>query len=771
LRTNLTKNRILTTVIIALLFISTFMTAPLIVAATISLGTVTPVDKTATATTDYGLIITTRNSGVIEYVQLDFPEGFDLTDANVSNTVNIGTGYIYNFGNQTLIYAIEDPIFVPGHKAFAIELTDIVNIDVAGYYTIEITTYQYSSADDRYTAIDGPESSQEFAINPLLTATPSYGPSGTEVELIGQYFPANVTVDLAFNDTSFATITANATGQFNTTYTITGSINASATYSPLYFNATTTTPDGDLYAAARFYIYEPELYSYAYSVTPGQISTLEGYDFAPSSPVNIVWAQGTANEVHLTTTTTDASGNFENVNYTVPYQTIAQYYNITATDASSGVGWTEVYMAQAHLTLNEHSGIAATDVTVTGRYFSPSTQVTLLWNETTTNTTLGTTNTTNAGYFATSFIVPNISAGNYTITARDVNSSATSYFVVVTSIIRLNSTYGSVGTNVNVTGEGFTANSLVALTWNSSTIATTAANATGSFNRTITVPHSCGGIYSIQAVDAANLNASAYFTISGDITVNVVNGTAGTTVRATGTGWNASTPFSLHLSPAALGIKVTNSTTDTNGDFNTTFTVPAIASLEYFIDFSYDGLRYEYYNYEMFSVLPGITLTPDNGLVTTISGTSFDAGETVTFLVNGVTAIALPSNVTTDASGNFTAIMSFGSTKGTYNVTAVDSAGNVASATFTVPDYTGSTGATGATGETGSTGATGATGAKGDTGEKGEQGDTGPTGPTASPVPDNTTQTTDIPLVPTAISVVALLIGVIAVILVLLRRK
>ncbi|HSV48835.1 MAG TPA: hypothetical protein VLH35_00840 [Candidatus Acidoferrales bacterium] len=771
MRTNFTKNRIFTALTIALLLISTFMAAPLVTGVPIFLVTVTPQDDTATATTDYGLIITTHNSGVIAYVQLDFPAGFDLTNANVSNSVNIGKGYLYNFGNQTIIYAIENPLFVPAHKAFAIELLDIVNIGVAGYYAIDITTYQYNSANGGFTIVDGPYSSEEFAINPLLTATPSYGPSGTEVDLVGQYFPAGATVDLTFNGSSILTpITANATGQFTISYTITGSVNASAA-SPVYYFTANTTTSGLLSADARFYMFGPELYDNVYSVIPGQTITLEGFYFAPNSAVEIIWAQGTTDEIHLASTTTNADGSFGNVNYTVPNQSVDENYIVTATDALGGVAYTEVYMAKSYLNFNRNTGVASTNVTVTGRYFSPSTQVTLLWNETTTNTTLGSTNTTNAGYFVTSFIVPNVSAGNYTITARDVNSSATQNFIVVTSIILLNSTYGAVGSNVNVTGEGFTANSLVALTWNGTTVATTTANAIGAFNRTITVPHACGGIYVIQALDAANRNATAYFILRGSITASAENGTSGTIIRATGAGWNASTAFSLHLSPGPLGIKVTNSSTDANGDFNVTFIVPAIAADLYYIDFSYDGIDFVSYSYEMFGVLPGITLTPNNGLVTTISGTSFKVSETVTFLSNGTIALSVPSNITVDANGNFTAIMSFGSTKGTYNVTAVGSFGSVASATFTVPDYTGATGATGSTGSTGAAGATGATGATGEQGEQGEQGDTGQTGATGSPAPDNTTQTTDLPLVPTALSVVALLIGVFAVLLVLLRRK
>lgn len=766
MNTRFSKNQFFAKIIIMLMLLSMVVaTIPLVTASIPAYAT--PVDNTAAKTTDYGVTIHNGYPGVIAYVQFDFPDGFNISATNVSDIVNLGDGRIVRFVNQTLLYVVDYPVFIPEDIILAFKFTDIVNPSLAGMYHLHFKTYQYNSTIDEYSILQDGET-DDFNINPYLRVTPHYGPTGSEVQLIGQYFPAGASVNLYFDGASIGTVTANSTGQFATNYTIT-TLSTPNTEVELVFLANITS---GLSAEAEFYLQPPMLLRDYYSVIPGDTVTLEGYYFKASSSVELYWAQGTVDEVHLGTVTTDAEGFFETT-ITVPNQPIG-LYNVTAVDTSGGSAYTTLSMATASLRLTPTRGVAGASIAASGTYFSRNTTVTLLWDTAGTNTTLTTANTTAAGRFQANFTIPNVAAGNYTVTARDVNRSATANFTVVVCIIQLNTTYGTVGSSLNIIGGGFTANSSVAISWNGTTIATPIANATGAFNRTITIPHAVGGYYVIQGLDTAGRNASEIFILRGDVTVSVVNGTAGTIVRAIGTGWNASTAFSLHLSPGSLGPKITNATTDVNGDFNVTFIVPAMRYGYYFVDVSYDGLDFQNYDYEMFSVLPGIILTPNSGLITTIIGTSFTPNANVTLYSNGTKVTAIPSTITVDANGNFTAIMSFNTTKATYNITAVDTSGFGAYAFFSVPDYTGATGATGATGSTGATGQTGATGATGATGQQGEQGergDTGATGPTPSPSPTTTTQSSDMPLVPMAISVVAILIAVFAVLMSLLRKK
>jgi hypothetical protein len=185
------------------------------------------------------------------------------------------------------------------------------------------------------------------------------------------------------------------------------------------------------------------------------------------------------------------------------------------------------------------------------------------------------------------------------------------------------------------------------------------------------------------------------------------------------------------------------------------------------------------------TVVPTITLSPNTGIATMISGTGFTASDTITITWGGITMVTSPMTVSANSAGAFTAsVVALNQTvAGPYVIEAVDQHSVSANATFTVPNLqgpagaTGATGAqgpagaagsTGATGATGSTGATGATGAKGDTGDTGATGATGPSGAPGT----STTQDANMPLTALALAVVALIIGLVAAfIAVTLRRK
>ena len=122
-----------------------------------------------------------------------------------------------------------------------------------------------------------------------------------------------------------------------------------------------------------------------------------------------------------------------------------------------------------------------------------------------------------------------------------------------------------------------------------------------------------------------------------------------------------------------------------------------------------------------------LELTPDTGFAaTTIVGSGgFAANSIITITWDGTPVPTVPQQITTDAYGNFTAIITVPTqtASGAHVVNATDEYGRSAEITFTVVDMTGPTGATGATGSAGATGATGAAGPQGETGETGPAGE------------------------------------------------
>jgi hypothetical protein len=129
-----------------------------------------------------------------------------------------------------------------------------------------------------------------------------------------------------------------------------------------------------------------------------------------------------------------------------------------------------------------------------------------------------------------------------------------------------------------------------------------------------------------------------------------------------------------------------------------------------------------------------LTLVPSTGFAsTTVSGLGFAPNSSITIAWDGTPIPTVPSPLTTDVNGTFTAIISVLTPldPGDHVVTATDALGNSAEATFTVVDMTGPQGPQGATGpqgEPGEQGETGLQGPQGSPGATGPQGETGPAG-------------------------------------------
>ena len=139
-----------------------------------------------------------------------------------------------------------------------------------------------------------------------------------------------------------------------------------------------------------------------------------------------------------------------------------------------------------------------------------------------------------------------------------------------------------------------------------------------------------------------------------------------------------------------------------------------------------------------YEVGPYLALVPDAGFAaTTIVGGRFAANSQITITWDGELIPTVPSPLTTDSYGNFTAIITVltPADPGLHNVTSTDHEGNKADATFTVIDITGPVGPQGPQGEQGEQGEQGPVGPQGPQGEQGAQGAQGPAGPQGEPAP------------------------------------
>ena len=764
--------------IITFLAISAILITPTVGALPPLINTVTVDNPTASQTTNFGIAFTTHSSGIVYAIEMIFPDGFDISNAKLAGAVNLAQGELYSISNtQTLTYILNNPSVIPAARTIGLEIGNIQNIAAEGQYQLTLTTRSYTDI------IDGPYQSDNFTINPQLTIDPQIGQIQTEVTLTGMYFGAYQTINITLNNnpTPVKTATTDNVGTFIETYTI------STVDIGHMFNAT----DEDGYSAqAYFQMNYPTVTVEPFEGVIGNVMNITGNYFSADANVDITWDLGGPTETFLNSTTTDNTGYFE-ATFTIP-DADSGYNLVAAVDENGVEGDGLTYVLEPTLELTPDQTIIGSSVTAKATSFSSNSNIDLILDMGGPQETALTSALTNIdGDVNITFTVPNVPLGDYNITAIDESFKEAYAGISITQYaLWLNETSDVVGSGLQLKGQGFDASSLITIAANGTTIATATTDNNGAFFANITIPNTFNGIYLVTATDPTNHIASQLFNLRPNVVTNVTQGPAGTIVNAIGTGWAGSKPFSLHLSPDFIGLKVANSVTNATGNFNITFTVPALISGFYYVDVSYDGLNYQNYNYATFVILPGIILTPSVGFATTIVGTSFQSNTAITILCNQTKIVTTPQNVVTDNNGNFTAVMTAPNTaSGVYNITAIDQYDEVATAWFTVPNTTGATGTTGQTGATGATGTTGSagtngfTGATGQTGSQGprgdtgatgpqgDKGDTGATGPTASTAPEVAGGPL-LPLSSIALAIVALVASLIAVFLAIqLRRK
>jgi len=185
------------------------------------------------------------------------------------------------------------------------------------------------------------------------------------------------------------------------------------------------------------------------------------------------------------------------------------------------------------LLLTPASGVVGITVLVNGSGFTPTTgNAKFVFNGTTPTVQTCTSKTTDAaGNFSCTFVVPAYSPGMYDVNATGADGgadNATAVFTIPAPTIALSPASGVSGTQVTVTGTGFTRLVTIAtFTFNASTPALqtcvgAAVNGSGDWSCAFVVPSSLPGPYNVSAVasDGVPDNSTVVFAVpSTSVTV------------------------------------------------------------------------------------------------------------------------------------------------------------------------------------------------------------------------------------------------------------
>jgi large repetitive protein len=257
------------------------------------------------------------------------------------------------------------------------------------------------------------------------------------------------------------------------------------------------------YSASPAVSTAPKLILRPFTTSPGKSVKVTGLHFTPSSTVTITFngadvASGVA---------TNTSGGFV-TNFAVPIGTKAGSYPVVAIDALSfQASNTLVVAAKSKITLSTEGNprIVGSPLTIVGSGFIPNNPLTVLFG----GTVVASLSTNSTGGFTTSFPIPKVSAGSYTVSANDGTNTASKSFTVNPHLTS-SPTSVAPGGMITVAGTGFAANSNVAFTLNGAALSATATtDSSGSFSLQITIPINASPVgQALKATDQSGDSAS-----------------------------------------------------------------------------------------------------------------------------------------------------------------------------------------------------------------------------------------------------------------------
>jgi len=320
----------------------------------------------------------------------------------------------------------------------------------------------------------------------------------------------------------------------------------------------------------------------------------------------------------------------------------------------------------ASATLKPTSGEIGDDIDITGSGYDPGDKVYIyfsseeankddyidddldVWEEVAT-TYAGDSGDTDEGDIDTSFDVPSeltdgsddedVHGGDYFVytTETDEGKILTKDTFTVTGIT-ISPTEGPVGTEVDIDGVGFDDREDIDIEYDGVDIDIASGDdetdSKGEFELTVIIPESTAGDHTITAKVHGD-EAEADFTVEPKITISPTSGEIGDEVTINGTGFGNKKDVDISLDNTDVTTSPASPETDSDGSFEVTFDVPAIAGGIYDVEAEDTSNNKDT---DVFTIICNATLIPQTGHVgteITVSGTGFLPGGTATIKYDG----------------------------------------------------------------------------------------------------------------------------------------
>jgi len=227
----------------------------------------------------------------------------------------------------------------------------------------------------------------------------------------------------------------------------------------------------------------------------------------------------------------------------------------------------------------------------------------------------------------------------YAVYYRSYHIVAYTVFTVTDGEIILDLEEGTVGTEVEVSGQGLRPNQEITIKYDGYAIDIAGGDSqtdnNGAFTCTIIIPESSAGNHTVIAVDESGNTPETEFSVKPLIIIDPAGQAAGGEVNISGSGFGKRQTITITLNDEEVDATPLPLTTDHYGSFEGSFLVPFISSYGTREVEASDGSRNK--AKAQLAVQGGITLSPLTSLIEpghagmelTISGTGFTAGAMV----------------------------------------------------------------------------------------------------------------------------------------------
>jgi len=368
------------------------------------------------------------------------------------------------------------------------EGTDDEDVTIGTYYVyVTVAGSKQIVAKDTFTI----ESTGEITLNP------DEGTVGIEVQITGEGFDKNEDITVKYDGKSTSIKSGDkdtdADGEFKCKIAIPESIAGKHTI-------TVVGDDSDITAEAKFTV-EPKITVTPESGAIGTTVTVSGTGFGDEVEIKISFG-GSKVDIASGDEETDDDGSFD-ANILVPSLT-SNTYDIEVEDDDDNSATAEFTIAAATFNIDPASGYVGTRITVSGSGFLASKPITITFD----NASVANATSDATGSFSASFSAPSRNTGTYKVTINDGANTASADFEIGTSTtinpVTSAASPGYIGTDIAVSGMGFTVGGTVTVTYDGNQVATAVIGTDGNFSTTFKAPVSKGGNHAIIVTDGTN---------------------------------------------------------------------------------------------------------------------------------------------------------------------------------------------------------------------------------------------------------------------------